>query len=71
MTAPNAGHTVYGAVTQVEQSDGEMHTYAKSRVPKYIADANADTRELRLTARPLCLPYNRDPFISAKSLTSE
>ena len=68
MTAPNAGHTVYGAVTQVEQADGEMHTYAKSRVPKYLADAAADTRELRLTARPLCLPYNRDAFIASKSL---
>lgn len=68
MTAPNAGHTVYGAVSQVEQSDGEMHTYAKSRVPKYLADPYGDSRELRVTARPLCLPYNRDPFIAAKSL---
>lgn len=68
MTAPAAGHTVYGAVTQIEQTDGEMHTYAKARVPKYIADASADTRELRVTSRPLCLPYNRNAFISAKSL---
>ncbi len=71
MTAPRAGHTVYGAVTQVEQSDGEMHTYAKARVPKYLADANSDVRELRVTSRPLCLPYNRDAWCASKSLLSE
>lgn len=68
MTAPGAGHMVYGAVTQVEQNDGIFHTYAKTRVPKYLANADNDTRELRLTSRPLALPYNRNPFISAKSL---
>lgn len=68
MTAPAAGHTVYGAVSQIEQADGQLHTYAKSRVPQYIADANSNTRNLRMTARPLCLPYNRNAFIAAKSL---
>lgn len=68
MTAPGAGHVVYGAVSQVEQADGEMHTYAKARVPKYLADPYGDTRELRVTSRPLCLPYNRNAFIASKNL---
>lgn len=68
LTAPGAGHTVYGSVTQVEQTDGLMHTYTQARVPKYLSDANANLRELLMTSRPLCLPYNRDPWISCKGL---
>lgn len=68
MTAPGAGHTVYGAVTQIEQSDGEFHTYAESRVPQYISDAKANVRELVLRTRPVCVPYNKDPFIAMKNL---
>lgn len=68
MTAPGAGHTVYGAVTQVEQADGEFHTYANARVPQYISDANANTRSLTMRTRPVCVPYNKDPFIAMKNL---
>ena len=44
LTAPAAGRTCYGAVSQVEQADGEFHTYAGRRVPKYVssAEGNAD-----------------------------
>ena len=68
MTAPGAGRTLYGAVTQVEQADGQFHTYARNRVPKYVANADADIRTLTLTARPLLVPNNKNPWISAKSL---
>lgn len=68
MTAPGAGRTVYGAVTQLEQADGEFHTYAKNRVPKYVANADGNIRTLTLAARPLMVPNNKNTFVSAKQL---
>ena len=67
-TAPAAGRTLYGAVTQVEQADGEFHTYAAVDVPKYLSDATHNVREVTLTTAPLCVPNNENPFISAKVL---
>lgn len=69
LTAPAAGRTVYGAVTQVEQTDGEFHTYAGMRVPKYLSNAEGNTRTLTLTSRPLMMPNNKNPFIVASVLT--
>lgn len=71
MTAPGAGRTLYGAVSQVEQADGEFHTYAMRRVPKYVANADGDVRTLTLTSRPLMVPNNKNPWISAKGLLTE
>lgn len=59
LTAPGCGRTLYGAVTQVEQSDGQFHTYTAKRVPKYYSDAKGNTRELYLTSCPLCIPNNK------------
>ena len=64
--APAAGRTVYGAISQVEQSDGEFHTYTGVDVPKYISDAKDNTREVQLSSAPLCMPNNENPFITAK-----
>lgn len=64
--APAAGRTVYGAISQVEQSDGEFHTYKGVDVPKYISDAKGNTREVQLSSAPLCMPNNENPFITAK-----
>lgn len=66
--APGCGRTVYGAITQMEQSDGEFHTYAGMDVPKYISDAAHDTRKVRLASAPLCMPNNENPIITAKVL---
>ena len=66
--APAAGRTVYGAITQMEQSDGEFHTYASKEVPKYLSDATNEVREVRLATAPLCMPNNENPFITAKVL---
>ena len=66
--APAAGRTLYGAVTQVEQVDGEFHTYTGRFVPKYISDATSNTRELILTSCPLLVPNNKNSFITAKVL---
>lgn len=68
VAAPAAGRTVYGAITQLEQADGEFHTYAATDVPKYIADAAHNTREVALASAPLCMPNNENPFISASVL---
>lgn len=64
LTAPAAGRTAYGAVTQLE-SDELFHTYAAKRVPKYTSDKKADARELRLAARPLLMPNRKNCFIVA------
>lgn len=68
LTAPGAGRTAYGAVSQVEQSDGQFHTYAARRVPKYLSNAEGNTRSLTLTSCPLLMPKNKNPFIVAKVL---
>lgn len=66
--APAAGRTVYGAITQVEQADGEFHTYTGVDVPKYLSDAHHNVRELILSSAPLCMPNNENPFITATVL---
>lgn len=71
LTAPAAGRTTYGAVTQVEQNDGQFHTYTGSRVPKYLSSAEGNTRTLTLTSCPLLMPNNKDAFIVAKVLEGE
>ena len=69
LTAPAAGHTLYGAVSQMEQNDNEWHTYANKRVPKFYANAKENVRELTVSARPLPAPKRKNCFISAKVLS--
>lgn len=69
LTAPAAGRTLYGAVTQVEQTDGLFHTYTGRRVPKYLSSAEGNTRSLTLSSRPLLIPNNKNPFIVVNALT--
>lgn len=68
MTAPGPGRTLYGAVSQVEQSDGAFHTYAGKRVPKYLSNADGNTRSLTISSRPLPMPNAKGSFISAEVL---
>lgn len=68
LTAPAAGRTLYGAVTQVEQTDREFHTYAGRRIPKYLSSAEGNTRSLTISSRPLLIPNNKNPFIVADVL---
>lgn len=68
LTAPACGRTLYGAVTQVEQADGEFHTYAGKRVPKYLSSAEGNTRSLTISSRPLLIPNHKNPFIVADVL---
>lgn len=68
LTAPACGRTLYGAVTQVEQADGEFHTYTGKRVPKYLSNAEGNTRSLTISSRPLLIPNHKNPFIVADVL---
>lgn len=66
LTAPAAGRCLYGAVTQLEQADGEFHTYAGARVPKYISSAENNSRTLTVKSRPLMIPNNKGAFLAAE-----
>ena len=66
VTAPGAGRGLYGAVTQMEQTDNQFHTYMGRRVPQYWA--SKDGRELTVSSRPLLIPKTKDCFISAEVL---
>lgn len=68
LTAPGAGRCLYGAITQIEQSDGNFHTYTGRRIPKYLSDALADVRTITLSSAPLLIPNNKNPWIVAKVL---
>ena len=66
VAAPGAGRILYGAVTQVEQNDGQWHSYMGRRVPRYWAEK--DGRELRVASCPLFIPKTKNCFISATVL---
>lgn len=69
LTAPNVGRTLYGAVTQVEQEDGLFHTREGRRIPKFVSDANGNTRDLYLASRPLLVPNNKLSWVAFQALS--
>lgn len=66
VTAPGAGRCLYGAVHQMEQTDGQWHSYMGRRVPRYWADKEG--RELKVSSRPLIAPKTKGCFITAEVL---
>ena len=66
VTAPGAGRGLYGCVTQMEQADGQYHSYKGRRVPQYWADKQG--RSLTVSSRPLLIPGTKDCWISASVL---
>lgn len=66
VTAPGAGRSLYGAVSQMEQISGQLETYPGRRVPRYWADKNG--RELTVSSHPLLVPKTKDCFITAEVL---
>lgn len=71
LTAPAAGRTMYGAVTQVEQADGAFHTYTGRRIPKYLSNADGNSRSLTITSCPLLIPNQKNPWIAGKVIGNE
>lgn len=67
VTAPGAGRALYGSVTQIEQADGLYYTHMGRRVPRYWTEKNS--RELRVSSRPLFVPKTKDCFITATVLS--
>jgi hypothetical protein len=47
---------VYAMVTQIEQSDGQYHSYMLDRVPKYECNVNKNFHMLTITSRPVPVP---------------
>lgn len=68
VTAPNMGHTMYGAVTQMEEADRQFYTYAAKRVPHITTDAHDSIRTLTMKAMPLAAPWYKNSAISAQVL---
>lgn len=66
VTAPGMGRMLYGAVSQVEQSDGVLHTYRGAVVPKYISDSRTNIREVMVTSKPVPVPKDLNGWIFAK-----
>jgi len=68
LAAPAVGRMLYGAVTQVEQEDGEFHTRTGRRIPKFVSDPTGNTRELYLSSRPLPVPNFKGSWIAFQAI---
>ena len=66
VTAPGAGRSIYGCVTQMDQGTQQYESHMGRRVPRYWAEKEA--REVRLSSRPILLPKTKNPFITATVL---
>lgn len=68
VTAPEMGRCMYGAITQMEESDKQFHTYANKRVPHVTYNVHDSVRTLAQQARPLMVPKFKDSSVSATVL---
>lgn len=68
VTAPEMGRCMYGAITQMEESDKQFHTYVNKRVPHVTCNTHDSIRTLAQQARPLMVPKIKDSAISATVL---
>lgn len=68
VTAPACGHTMYGAVTQIDYGSTEYTTHKGIRIPKLSINQENDIRKLRITSRPLTIPHNRNPYVFADNV---
>lgn len=68
LTAPNVGRTLYGAVTQMEESDRNFHTYPVKRVPHVVSNIDNSIRTLTEKARPLVIPNYKNSSIKGNIL---
>lgn len=66
MASTGLGTRLYGAVTQMEEADGQFHTYEGTRVPRVWSDINNDVKMIRLASRPLPKPEDVDSWYVLK-----
>jgi hypothetical protein len=48
----------YAMVTQVEQTDGQFHSYSLERVPKVECNVNKNLYMYTMTSRPVPIPID-------------
>lgn len=63
--APGMGETIYGAISQLEDYDGQFHTYEDKKVPKYLSDSRNEVREVRLASAPIPKPVDVNAWVVA------
>ena len=68
VTAPKMGRCMYGAITQMEESDKQYHTYVNKRVPHITYNTHDSVRTLAQKARPMMVHKYKDSAISATVL---
>ena len=68
VTAPAMGRTLYGSVTQMEESDRAFHTYTARRVPHVTTNVKDSIRTLTEKAKPLTVPNFQNSSIVATVL---
>ncbi|BBF41998.1 putative capsid protein of prophage [Lachnospiraceae bacterium KM106-2] len=68
LTAPGMGRTLYGAISQIEESDHLFHTYRGMKIPKYLCDSKHETREIRVASAPVPVPNDRNGWVVAHVL---
>lgn len=66
LASKDLGKIMYGAVTQMEQ--GNFATYEGTRVPKHYTDDKNEVKMLRMTSRPLPVPYDVESWVVATVL---
>jgi hypothetical protein len=69
LSAPGMGRMLYGAITQIEQEDNVFHTHRGKKVPKYLADAKHETREIRVAAAPIPVPNDMRGWVVSTVLS--
>lgn len=60
---------VYGLVTQIEQDDGQFHSYSMDRVPKVECNVNKNFYMVTYTARPVPVPVDLMSWTILKGVT--
>lgn len=65
LLAPGCGHTVYGAITQLE-ADEQYHTYPGMFVPRYLVDLPNNTKTVAVRSAPLPMPHQESPWVIAQ-----
>ena len=66
LASKDLGQILYGAVTQMEK--GNFATYEGERVPKYYSDDKNEVKMVRMTSRPLPVPYDVESWVVATVL---